>query len=142
MGLTPNEAYVLTSIVYSETKNKEEMPTIAGVYLNRIQKKMRLESDPTLLFAKNKLGAKRVFFKDKEINSPYNTYKYKGLPPGPIYIVPTWVIDKVLEYEGHDYLYFCANPNFSGVHLFAETFEEHKENAQRYRNKLNEKKIF
>ncbi len=142
MGLKPYEVAILSSIVYSETKMVEEMPTIAGVYLNRIQKNMRLESDPTLVYANKKFGTKRVLFKDKNISSPYNTYKNRGLPPGPIYIVPTWVIDKVLEYEGHDYLYFCANHDMNGGHLFAETFEEHKENAQRYHQKLDEENIF
>jgi UPF0755 protein len=142
MGLKPSEISVLSSIVYSETKLVEEMPTIAGVYLNRIQKNMRLESDPTLIYAGKKFGARRVFFKDKNVDSPYNTYRNRGLPPGPIYIVPIWVIDKVLEYEGHDYLYFCANSDMAGGHVFAETFEEHKENAQRYHQKLDEENIF
>lgn len=142
MGLRPYEVSILSAIVYSETKLVEEMPVIAGVYLNRIQKNMRLESDPTLIYAGKKFGVKRVLFKDKNINSPYNTYKNRGLPPGPIYIVPTWVIDKVLEYEGHDYLYFCANSDLSGSHVFAETFEEHKENAQRYHQKLDDENIF
>jgi UPF0755 protein len=142
MGLKPYEVSILASIVYSETKLVDEMPTIAGVYLNRIQKNMRLESDPTLLYAGKKTGVRRVLLKDKNISSPYNTYKNRGLPPGPIYIVPTWVIDKVLEYEGHDYLYFCANHDLSGGHVFAETYDEHKENAHRYHDKLDEENIF
>ncbi len=142
MGLKPWEVSILSSIVYSETKLEEEMPTIAGVYLNRIQLNMRLESDPTLIYASKKFDTKRVLLKDKNINSPYNTYKNKGLPPGPIYIVPSKVIDQVLEYDGHDYLYFCANYNLAGGHLFAETYEEHKENAQRYHEKLDEENIF
>jgi UPF0755 protein len=142
IGLKPQEIHTLASIVYAETKNEEEMATIAGVYINRLQQRMRLESDPTLLFAANKFGARRVFFKDKNIASPYNTYKNKGLPPGPIYTVPHKVIDKVLEYEGHDFLFFCAKDDFSGQHHFAETYELHKENARRYREKLNSKKIY
>ncbi len=142
MRLKPSQVCTLSSIVYSETKSKEEMPIIAGVYLNRIRINMRLESDPTLLYASRKFGSKRVLFRDKNVSSPYNTYKNKGLPPGPIYTVPSWVIDKVLEYEGHDYLYFCANHDFSGEHLFAETFEEHKENAKRYREKLDKENIY
>jgi UPF0755 protein len=142
MGLKPTEIYILSSIVYSETKLKEEMPTIAGVYVNRIQRNMRLESDPTLVYATKKFGTRRVLNIDKNIISPYNTYKNKGLPPGPIYIMPSWVIDKVLEYDGHDYLYFCANDDFSGGHVFAESYEEHKENAKRYHDKLNEQNIF
>ena len=142
MGLKPSEVYTLSSIVYSETKQENEMPIIAGVYLNRIRINMRLESDPTLVYATRKFGTKRVLFKDKNVNSPYNTYKNKGLPPGPIYIVPSWVIDKVLEYDGHDYLYFCANHDLSGGHVFAETYEEHRENAQRYHEKLNKENIY
>ncbi len=142
MGLKPTEVYTLASIVYSETKLKDEMPIIAGVYLNRIHKNMRLESDPTLIYATRKFYAKRVFLKDKNINSPYNTYKNKGLPPGPIYTTPTWVIDQVLEYDGHDYLYFCANHDLAGGHVFSETYDEHKENARRYHDKLDEENIF
>lgn len=142
MGVKPHEVMILSSIVYSETKREEEMPIIAGVYINRIQKNMRLESDPTLLYAAKKTGVRRVFLKDKNISSPYNTYKNRGFPPGPIYIVPSSVIDKVLEYEGHDYLYFCANHDLSGGHLFAETFEEHKENAQKYHQRLDQEHIF
>ncbi len=142
MGLKPSEIYILSSIVYWETKLEKEMPVIAGVYLNRIQLNMRLESDPTLIYATKKLGTKRVLLKDKNVNSPYNTYKNKGLPPGPIYIVPDKVIDQVLDYDGHDYLYFCANHNLEGGHIFAETYEEHKENAQRYHEKLDEEEIF
>ncbi len=142
MELTPEEVTVLASIVYSETKLNTEMPMIAGVYLNRIQKNMRLESDPTLVYANKKFGTKRVLRKDKNIDSPYNTYKCKGLPPGPIYTVPTEVIENVLDYEGHDYLYFCAKHDMSGEHIFAETFEDHLENARKYRDKLDEENIF
>jgi UPF0755 protein len=142
MGLKPSEVHILSSIVYWETKQEKEMPVIAGVYLNRIQLNMRLESDPTLIYATKKLGTKRVLLKDKNVISPYNTYKNKGLPPGPIYFVPSNVIDHVLEYDGHDYLYFCANHDLEGGHIFAETYEEHKENAQRYHDKLDEEEIF
>ncbi len=142
MGLKPFEVSILSSIVYSETKLPEEMPVIAGVFLNRIQQNMRLESDPTLVYAHKKFKTRRVLLKDRHINSPYNTYKNRGLPPGPIHIVPIWVIDKVLEYEGHDYLYFCANHDLSGKHIFAETFEEHKQNAKRYHQRLDQENIF
>jgi len=142
MHLTPSEVQILASIVYAETKLPEEMPRVAGVYVNRLQRSMRLESDPTLVFAAGKIKAKRVFFKDKQVESPYNTYKYKGLPPGPICTPPSWVIDKVLEFEGHDYLYFCASPELSGKHLFAETFDEHLKNAQKYRKKMDERNVF
>ncbi|MCU0428518.1 MAG: endolytic transglycosylase MltG [Cytophagaceae bacterium] len=142
IGLRPEEVVILASIVYSETKLPDEMPIIAGVYINRLQKNMRLESDPTLVYAAKKYGTKRVLNEYKSVDSPYNTYRRKGLPPGPISIVPPWVIDLVLDYEGHDYLYFCAKPDFSGEHLFAETYEDHLENAKAYREELNSKRIF
>jgi UPF0755 protein len=142
IGLSPEEVTTLASIVYSETKIKDEMPIIAGVYINRLQRNMRLESDPTLVYAAKKYGTKRVLKEYKNVDSPYNTYKRKGLPPGPISTVPSWVIDEVLEFEGHDYLYFCAKRDFSGEHLFAETYEEHLDNAREYREELNSKRIY
>lgn len=142
IGLKPEEVMILSSIVYSETKLVDEMPIIAGVYINRLQKNMRLESDPTLIYAARKYGVKRVLKEFKNTDSPYNTYKRKGLPPGPISTVPTWVIDAVLDYDGHDYLYFCAKRDMNGEHEFAETYEEHLENARKYREKLDEEGIF
>ncbi|HEX8548622.1 MAG TPA: endolytic transglycosylase MltG [Cytophagaceae bacterium] len=142
IGRTPEEIVILASIVYSETKNFEEMPLIAGTYINRLKKNMRLESDPTLLFANNKFGARRVNFKLAEINSPYNTYRFSGLPPGPICIPPRAAIDAVLNYERHDFLFFCASDNRSGCHTFSETFDQHKLNANRYRKYLNKRKIY
>lgn len=137
LDLTPTEVSVLASIVYSETKLKEEMPRIAGVYLNRLNKKMRLQSDPTVIYAANKFGAQRVYFPDRDINSPYNTYRITGLPPGPIHVAPATVLDAVLNAEEHDYIYFCAKSDMSGCHLFSVTFEDHKKNAERYRNALD-----
>lgn len=142
LKLKPEEVMVLASIVYSETKVKEEMPTIAGVYYNRLQKEMRLQSDPTVIYASHKFGARRVYFADRKINSKYNTYRYYGLPPGPIYINPSYVIDAVLDCEDHDYLYFCAKDDLSGCHLFSETFDDHKQNAERYRRALDKAGIF
>ncbi|MCS6823459.1 MAG: endolytic transglycosylase MltG [Cytophagaceae bacterium] len=142
INLTREEVVILASIVYMETKMPEEMPTIAGVYLNRLQKGMKLESDPTLVFANQKFAVRRLMDRDKKINSPYNTYKYKGLPPGPICSVPPSAIDAVLNYEGHDYLYFCAKDDLSGEHVFSETYEEHQKHAKKYQEQLDKKKIF
>lgn len=142
MGLTREQVYILSSIVYCETKNLEEMPLVAGVYLNRLRKNMRLESDPTALFASNKNVAKRVYKKHTLIKSPYNTYQVKGLPPGPICLPPSHVVDAVLDYDDHDFLYFCAKEDSSGTHNFASTYEDHKINAENYRRSLNKRKIF
>jgi UPF0755 protein len=143
MGLSPEDVYILSSIVYCETKNFEEMPLVAGVYLNRLKKNMKLESDPTALFASNKFStAKRVYNKHTLVKSPYNTYQNKGLPPGPICLPPPQVVDAVLNYDDHDFLYFCAKEDSSGTHNFAATYEDHKINAQNYRKSLNKRKIF
>jgi UPF0755 protein len=142
MGLTPEEVYILSSIVYLETKNYEEMPLVAGVYLNRLKKNMKLESDPTALFASNKGGARRVYNKHTSVKSPYNTYLNKGLPPGPICLPPAGVVDEVLNYDDHDFIFFCAKEDSSGTHNFAVSYEEHKINADNYRKSLNKKKIF
>jgi len=141
LHLSPENVGVLASIVYSETKNEEEMPVIAGVYLNRLEKNMRLESDPTVIYANGNYEAKRVYEKHKKINSPYNTYKVKGLPPGPIYISPKGVIDAVLNYDNHDYIYFCAKSDSSGCHSFASSYEDHKKNAEAYHNFLDQRKV-
>lgn len=137
LDLSPEEAMILASIVYSETKLKDEMPLVAGVYLNRLKKNMRLQSDPTVIYAAHKFGKRRVYYKDRRIKSRYNTYLHKGLPPGPIHCTPEVAIDAVLNYSDHDYLYFCAKDDMSGCHLFTQTFDEHKENADKYRKALN-----
>ncbi len=141
LELTPEEVGVLASIVYSETKNQEEMPVIAGVYLNRLEKDMKLESDPTVIYANGIYEAKRVYEKHKQKNSPYNTYKVKGLPPGPIYITPKGVIDATLNYASHDYIFFCAKSDSSGCHSFASSYEEHKKNAEDYHNFLDQRRV-
>jgi UPF0755 protein len=143
IGLTPIQVSILSSIVYSETKNYKEMPVIAGVYINRLKKNMRLESDPTLIFANNKGHIQRLYDKHKRTKSKYNTYKYKGLTPGPICIPPLKVTDAILfSYYSHDYIYFCAKEDSSGCHTFAASYEEHKINAESYRQSLNRRKIF
>jgi UPF0755 protein len=140
-GLLPEEVVILASIVYSESKLKEEMPMIAGLYINRLNHNMKLESDPTVVFAHNKFNMRRVFNKHKQVKSKYNTYRNKGLPPGPISTIPLYVIDSVLNYVPHRYFYFCAKDDMSGCHVFAETFEEHKKNALLYQRKLDSLKI-
>jgi UPF0755 protein len=142
LDLTEDETVILASIVYSETKQRKEMPDIAGVYINRLHDNMKLESDPTVLFAQSKMDSRRVTNEHLAIKSDYNTYKRKGLPPGPICIVPAFVIDEVLEYDQHAYYYFCAKEDMSGTHNFAKNFTEHKANADRYRKALNKKKIY
>ncbi len=141
MGLSPADVVILSSIVYQETKKKDEMSRIAGVYLNRIRKKMPLQADPTVIFAIGDFSIKRLLNYQLQIESPYNTYKNLGLPPGPICLPEGFVIDKVLEAEDHNYLYFCAKEDFSGYHNFAETNAQHELNAKKYHDALNRKNI-
>ncbi len=136
LGLTPREVYTLASIVEQESNQKEERPTIAGLYLNRIRKKMRLQADPTVVFANRAFGSTRVLFRDTEIDSPYNTYKHRGLPPGPICLASINSIDAVLNAPRHDFLYMCAKGDGTGYHAFAETLAGHNKNAERYRQNL------
>jgi UPF0755 protein len=127
---------ILASILEKETAKNTEKPVIAGVYLNRLRKGWPLQADPTLIFAWNDYTIKRVLNKHKEIDSPYNTYKYTGLPPGPICLPSVSSIDAVLKYEHHSYMYFCAKDDLSGYHNFAVTFAEHNRNAERYQAAL------
>jgi UPF0755 protein len=131
-GLTEKEVYILASIVERETNAKSEMPTIAGVYLNRLRIDMKLQADPTSVFATRDFGTRRVTEWHTTYDSPYNTYVYKGLPPGPISMASISSIDAVLNPEKHRYLYFCARPDESGTHVFAESFAAHKVNAERF----------
>ena len=140
-GLSREEAVTLASIVYEETKKKEEMPRIAGVYINRLRKGMPLQADPTVKFALGDFSIRRVLFAHLEVDSPYNTYKYAGLPPGPICMPSIDAIDAVLDFERHDYLYFCAKDDLSGAHSFARTLAEHNRNAQAYAAALNRRGI-
>jgi len=140
IGLTQQETGVLASIVYAETKKKEEMSTIAGLYLNRLRKDMRLQADPTVVFAYGR-PLTRVLKTHKRIKSPYNTYRVEGLPPGPVFTPTTNAIDAVLSPESHDFLYFCARRDFSGGHHFSRTLEEHLEVARGYQKELNRRRI-
>lgn len=133
IGLTPEQVYILASIVYSENeKAADEAPRIAGVYMNRINKNEKLEADPTVKFAIGDFAKKRIYLSDLEIDSPYNTYKYFGLPPGPIHMPPIAYIDAVLNYEHHEYKFMCARGDGSGYHYFAKTLAEHNRNRQLY----------
>lgn len=131
-GLTVTEAYTLASIVERETNANSEKATIAGVYLNRLKIGMKLQADPTSVFATRDFGTRRVTEYHTSFDSPYNTYVYKGLPPGPISMASIPSLDAVLNPEKHNYLYFCAKPDESGTHAFAETFAAHKVNAERF----------
>lgn len=142
LGLNKIEISILASIVDKETTKKQEMPRIAGVYLNRLKSNWLLQADPTLVFAIGDFEIKRVLDVHKKIESPYNTYKYIGLPPGPICIPSIAAIDAVLNAEKHKYFYFCAKSDMSGYHVFAKNMREHNINADKYRRALNKKKIW
>ena len=136
------EVATLASIVEKEQNIKrDERPEIAGLYLNRIKKKMKLESDPTLIFALGNFTIKRVLNKDKKVDSPFNTYKHRGLPPGPICIPSINSIDAVLNASDHKYIFMCAKEDFSGYHNFAKTYAKHLINARKYQKALNKRKI-
>lgn len=140
--LTQREVSILASIVDKETTKKSEMPTIAGVYLNRLRKCWPLQADPTLVYALGDYNIRRVLDIHKNIDSPYNTYKFAGLPPGPICIPSIAAIDAVLNAEKHNYFYFCAKDDLSGYHVFAKNINEHNRNAEKYRKALNKNKIY
>lgn len=142
LKLTPIDVSILASIVDKETTKTSEMSRIAGVYLNRINRNWLLQADPTLVFALGDYDIKRVLDVHKEIESPYNTYKYIGLPPGPICIPSIAAIDAVLNAEKHKYFYFCAKDDLSGYHVFARNMSEHNANAEKYRKALNKKRIY
>ncbi|MCF8465579.1 MAG: endolytic transglycosylase MltG [Flavobacteriales bacterium] len=142
LGLSQSEVSILASIIQKETNKADEKPTIAGVYYNRLKKGMPLQADPTLVYANRDFMARRVLNKHKVIDSPYNTYKYKGLPPGPICLPSIQSIDAVLNIKPHKYLYFCAKPDGSGSHSFACTYNEHLQNAREFQRELNKRQVY
>lgn len=141
VGLTPIEVAILASIIEEETAAPEEFPIVAGLYLNRLHRGIPLQADPTVKFAVGDFSLQRILFEHLEIDSPYNTYKYTGLPPGPLRIPTIKGMDSVLNYMKHNYLYMCAKEDFSGRHNFAATLAEHNRNANRYRAELNRRNI-
>jgi len=142
IGLTPVKVVILASIVEEETWHPDEMPAIAGVYLNRLKKGIRLQADPTIKYAVGNVSKHRILTKDLQVDSPYNTYRHAGLPPGPITIPSVQAIDAVLNADKHQYLYFCAKDDFSGYHYFSRTLREHNRYAYRYRQALNKNKVY
>jgi len=141
INLSPIEVSILASIVDSEALNDSEMPRIAGLYMNRLARGMRLEADPTVIFAAKDFSIRRVLNKHLKLDSPYNTYLYKGLPPGPITMPSIHAIDAVLDYEKHDYIYMCAKEDFSGYHNYASNLKDHQENARKFQQALDERNI-
>ena len=141
MGLTPFEVTTLASIVEEENHRPQEKAIIAGLYINRLNKNMLLQSDPTVKFALGDFARKRILLADLKVDSPYNTYKYKGLPPGPIRFPEGSTMDSVLHYTHHNYLYMCAKEDFSGYHNFTSSAAVHQQNAARYQRALNARNI-
>jgi len=141
IGFTPAQVSTIASIVQLETRKDDEKSLIAGVYINRVKKGWRLEADPTLIFALGDYSVNRVLSAYKEIDSPYNTYMYAGLPPGPICLPTVTSLRAVLYYTKHNYMYFCAKDDFSGHHSFAATYDQHLLNAHRFQRALDRRGI-
>jgi len=142
LGLTKEEVYTLASIVQKESNLKSEKPTIAGVYLNRLERGILLQADPTVVFGVGDFSIRRVLNRHIIYDSPYNTYMYEGLPPGPIYMPDINTIDAVLDAEDHKYIFFCSSPGYNGKHLFAKTLSQHNANARKYHEWLNKERIY
>ena len=141
MSYSREQVVTLASIVDEETTNNAEKPMIAGMYIKRLSIGMPLQADPTVKFALGDFSLRRIYQKHLSVDSPYNTYKVTGLPPGPIRIASVSGIDAVLNYVPHDYIYMCAKEDFSGTHNFAKTYSEHLQNARRYAQALNQRNI-
>lgn len=147
IGLSPKEVIALAAIVQKETAKVDERPRVAGLYLNRLNSKMLLQADPTVIYAIKKQSGnfdtiiKRVLYKDLELKSPYNTYKYSGLPPGPITMPDISSIDAVLKPEKHEYYYMVVNVKDFGYHMFAKSLTQHNRNKEQYIRWINEQKI-
>lgn len=137
-GLSRMEVSVLASIVSGETNHEPEMPSIAGVYLNRLHKGMKLQADPTVAYCFN-YTLNRVLLKHLEVDSPFNTYRYAGLPPAPICVPSKAALNAVLNPDRHGYIFFCASPEFDGTHRFAVTLAEHNRNARAFQQALNQR---
>lgn len=141
LQLTKKDVAILASIVQKETHRKDEMPVVAGVYYNRLKRGMLFQADPTIIYAMNDRSIRRVQGAMLKVESPYNTYRYKGLPPGPICVPSVQAIDAVLNLKRHAYIYFCAKEDFSGYHNFAASFAQHQVNARNYQRMLNRRGI-
>jgi len=137
LGLSPVQAYTLASIVEKESNYVPERPTIAGVYINRLKTGMKLQADPTVVFATGEYDLKRVLYSHLAMDSPYNTYMYEGLPPGPIYMPSISSLEAVINAEQHDFIFFCAKADNSGKHVFASTLQEPSKNARLFSTWLN-----
>ena len=143
IGLSQSDVSILASLVQAEQgAHPQERPTVAGLYLNRLRKGLRMESDPTLIHALGDFSIKRVLKVHKSINSPYNTYKHAGLPPGPILLPEVSSLDAVLNAEEHNFLYMCAKEDFSGYHNFASSYSRHLVNARKYQRELDRRRIY
>ena len=146
--LTPDKVISLAAIVQKESQKTDEQPKVAGVYINRLNRKMKLQADPTVIYAlklKNKnfdTVIKRVLYKDLKIKSPFNTYQYSGLPPGPITMPDLSTVEAVLNFEKHDFLYFVANPNKPGYHIFSTNSKDHAKNKKIYTDWLNRNRVY
>ncbi len=141
LGLSPAEVMILASIVDEESNKLDEKGAIGRLYINRLQRGMKLEADPTVRYAGGDFTVKRIV-KPREVPGRYNTYLYPGLPPGPIRTTSTETIDAILDSAPHNYIFMCAKEDFSGYHNFAATYQEHQANARRYKRELDRRGIY
>jgi UPF0755 protein len=142
LNITKVQTSIVASIVEKESNYKPERPTIASVYLNRLRKGMKLQADPTVIYAMGDFKIQRLLSKHLDFDNPYNTYRYAGLPPGPICLPSINALDAALNAPTTNYIYFCAKEDFSGSHNFASTLDAHNRNATKFQRALNKRKIF